>query len=311
MFPLNYPLTLRLLKGAPKMMTPFIDISSHQQGPVGIDWPAVAAYLLAIDPEAGVIIKVSEGTNYVNPFLHQQRMGAHAAGIKNVGLYHFCRPSLNSGHVEADYFMKAIGDDGGILTKEFGCLDIEDTNVPPQADLDAYVLDFAGRIQRPWGIPVTGYTGQWYADPHNLNHDPALAVLGLWWMDVTSKTLPVVPEPWKSAGKSILFWQWNWYGSVPGIVGNVDLDFLVGGIDALRPYQWGMQPDPLLGYVDVPLDVNVSANSESRQDQDTVLNAIAQHATTLLTAPQGANRSDDAQKMKSEVDWFVRSTWGH
>lgn len=227
-------------------MIPFLDISSHQQGPVGIDWPAVAAYLLAIHPEAGVIVKVSEGTDYVNPFLHPQRMGAHAAGLKNVGLYHFSRASRASGHAEADWFMQCVGDDGGVLKGEFPCLDLEDTLVPAHADLDAYNLDYAGRIQRPWGVKLVDYTGAWYADPHNLNRDPRLAELLLWWAAIQPE-LPPTPEPWRSAGQAITLWQYDWHGSIPGIVGDVDLDWLVGPIETLRPAQWGFEPDPLGG----------------------------------------------------------------
>jgi len=292
-------------------MIPVIDIASYQEGTEGIDWPAVAAYLTAIHSEAGVIVKCTESTTYTNTFLHQQRQGAHAAGLKSVGLYHFGRPSLNSGHAEADYFMQAIGNDGGILKGEFLCLDLEDTNVPPSADLDAYVLDFAGRVQRPLGIPIIVYTGQWYTDPHNLNRDPQLAALGLWWASV-GNALPATPEPWLSQGKSILLWQYNWNGTISGIVGQVDLDWLVGDITTLRPYQWGFIPDPLAGGVaDVPLDVDVPANSESLVDQQTVAAVMARHTQEILVAPPGANIFAIAQKIKSEADWLLRSSWSH
>ena len=292
-------------------MIPGIDISSYQQGNEGIDWPTAAAFLLNLHPEAFAIVKVSESIDYVNPFLHEQRMGAHAASLRSIGLYHFGRPSLNSGHAEADYFMQAIGNDGGILKGEFLCLDMEDTDVPPQADLDAYVLDFAGRVQRPLGIPIIVYTGQWYANPHNLNRDPALAHLGLWWASVGT-ALPPTPEPWVSQGKPILLWQYNWNGTVPGIVGPVDLDWLVGDITALRPYQWGFLPDPPAGGVtDVPLDVDVPANSESLDDMKKVAAMMAQHAAAIQAAPPGAQPGDIAKLLKSEADWLVRASWGH
>lgn len=281
-------------------MIPFLDISSHQQGPFGIDWPAVAAYLLGLHPESGVIVKVSESTDYLNPFLHQQRQGAHAAGLKSVGLYHFGRPSLNSGHAEADSFMSGFGNDGGILQGEFVCLDIEDTNVPANADLDAYVLDFAGRIERPLGVPLIVYTGAWYADPHNLNRDPQLSALGLWWA-APGETLPPTPEPWLSQGKNILFWQYNWNGSIPGITGPVDLDYLVGGIDTLRPFQWGYQPNPfgdklVAGPPDIPVtdkgaaqDTNAAAKAIARDVEQARRLYVTRNTPldTLLATAQG------------------------
>jgi GH25 family lysozyme M1 (1,4-beta-N-acetylmuramidase) len=293
-------------------MIPGIDVSSHNQAG-GIDWPAVAKYLTGLDPEAFAIVKVSEGgkpdNHYINPYLHQQRQGAHAAGIKTVGLYHFGRPSKNSGADEADWFLECIGNDGGILAGEFLCLDIEDTDVSANADLDAYVLDFAGRVSRPLGRPIILYSGKWYADPHNLNRDPKLAELGLWWASVGS-LIPPTPEPWKSAGKSLLLWQHSWHGRVPGIQGDVDLDYLVGGIETLRPYQWGYR-EPPQSTTDVPLDVDVPSNSERLEDQKRVAAAMRTHTEQIITAPVGAKLADVAAKIKSEADWLVRSTWGH
>lgn len=291
-------------------MIPGIDIASYQQGPVGIDWPAAAGYLLKLDPEAFVICKVSEATDYVNPFLHQQRQGAHAAGIRSIGLYHFGRPSRNSGAAEADHFMQAIGDDGGVLAGEFYCLDMEDTDVGASADLDAWVLDFAGRVSRPFGRPIILYSGSWYTDPHNLNHDPKLAELGLWWASVGSH-IPPTPEPWASAGKSLLLWQYDWHGKIPGIQGDVDLDYLVGGIETLRRYQWGERAEPPQGPIDVALDVDVPANSEDLNDQKKVAAVMRTHTEQIITAPVGAQLAEVAAKIKSEADWLVRSTWAH
>lgn len=290
-------------------MIPFIDIASYQQGPVGIDWPAVAKYLTGLHPEAGVIVKVSEGVGYVNPFLHQQRQGAHAAGIRNVGLYHYGRPSQASGHAEADWFMKCVGDDGGILAGEFYALDVEDISVPATADLDAYVLDWSGRVGRPSGLSIIVYSGSWYTVPHNLNRDPKLAQLGLWWA-APGNLVPPTPEPWLSAGKSLLFWQYDWNGSIPGIVGPVDLDYLVGGIETLRPYQWGFQPSPIVGPTDVPLDVDVPANSEDLNDMKKVAAVIQLHAQAILAAPVGSQLAGVAALLKSEADWLVRASWG-
>lgn len=256
-------------------MIPFLDISSNNQH-AGIDWPAVARYLLSIDPEAGVIVKATEGTYYVNPFLHPQRMGAHAAGLRNVGLYGFCRPSLNTGHAEADYLLKAIGNDGGLLGREFLCIDLEDTKVAPSADLDAYTLDYANRLSWPLGLSIIAYSGAWYTVPHNLNRDAKLADLGLWWA-APGSVQPSTPEPWLSAGKQILLWQHSWQGSVPGISGPVDLNWLIGPISRLTPFQWGLQPDPVAGRPAVGTsDVSLSA------DVPTIL----KHCLDLLKAPQ-------------------------
>lgn len=299
-------------------MIPFIDISSYQEGPVGIDWAAVARWLTDQHPEAGVIIKVSEGTDYINPFLHQQRMGAHAAGIRNVGLYHYGKPSHNTGHDEANYFMWCVGSDGGVLRGEFPCLDEEDKDVGQTADLDDYTLDYHDPIERAWGTASVNYTGRWYADPHNLNRDPRLAKLGLWWsVPGTSKELVaglVVPEPWKSAGKGFLLVQTDFHGAVPGIQGEVDLDWLVSDtIDVLRPYQWGLWVDPLAGIpIDTQPDVPIDPHSENLTDARMVVQKIASDAEEgyKLSYP-GSPVSKILATIKADADLVTRITWGH
>jgi GH25 family lysozyme M1 (1,4-beta-N-acetylmuramidase) len=253
-------------------LIPFIDVYSGTQGQRGIDWPTVARYLRSINPDSGVIVKATEGTEYTSPSLHPQRWGAHAAGIKHVGLYVYGKPSKNTGHADANFFLQAIGNDGGLQTREFCCLDLEDTDVPATADLDAYALDWHDTLTRPLGIKVVLYSAPWYLDPHNLTRDPRLADFGLW--DAAMKA--ATPEPWRSAGKQLLFWQHDWQGHVPGIEGPVDLDWLIGPISSLALYQWGLQPDPVAGRpaVGTP-DVNPSA------DVPTIL----KHCLDILKAP--------------------------
>lgn len=292
-------------------MIPGIDIASFQQGPAGIDWPTTAAYLLARDPEAFAIVKLTESDDYANPYRHQQRQGAHAAGIRSIGLYHFARPSRNSGTAEADWFLQHVGEDGGVQPGEFYCLDMEDTDVAATADLDAWVLDFAGRVGRSFGRPIVLYSGAWYADPHNLNRDPKLAELGLWWASVGSH-IPPTPEPWASAGKSLLLWQYNWHGQVPGIVGDVDLDYLVGGIETLRPFQWGYATNPLQGPTDVALDVpGVAAISEDLNDMKKVGAKMREHLDALAALQAVQEVAPIAANLKSEADFLVRASWGH
>ena len=211
-------------------MIPFIDVSSNQGQ---IDWPTVAAFLLKQDPDAGAIVKVSEGTNYINELLDQQRWGAHAWGLKPIGLYHFARPSANTGRAEAEYFLKAIGDDGGILKGEFLCLDLEDEKVAPTSGLQAYVDDFRGTITRALGIRVLVYSGAYYLGPHNVTVDPA----DYWCAAPGATTAP-----------NCAMWQYDWHGKVPGIASDVDLDYLLTPIDQFRTrFCWGFQPDPVAG----------------------------------------------------------------
>jgi GH25 family lysozyme M1 (1,4-beta-N-acetylmuramidase) len=72
------------------------DVSSHQGT---VDWGAVAAAGAAF-----AYAKATEGTGYVNPFLHGQYNGAKGAGLY-AGAYHFGLPDVSDGRTQADFFL--------------------------------------------------------------------------------------------------------------------------------------------------------------------------------------------------------------
>ena len=237
-------------------MIPFIDVSSNNGQ---IDWPTAAAYLLKQDPNAGAIVKVSEGTDYVNELLDQQRWGSHAWGLTPIGLYHCGRPSTNSGHAEAEYFLKAIGDDGGMLKGEFLCLDLEDDKVPADAPLQAYVDDFRDVITRALGIHVLVYSGEYYLPPHGVKIDSAD-----YWC----------AAPGAANAPTCAMWQYDWHGRIPGISTDVDLDYLLTPIDQFRTaFCWGFQPDPLAGR---------TASGTPDLDKSTAVLAVVKHVIAKL-----------------------------
>lgn len=256
-------------------MIPVIDLSSNN-GP--IDWLALAPWLLKQHPDAAVIIKVSQGDWYVNELLDQQRDGAHAHGIKHVGLYHFFEAVASggknegkplSGAANADFFMASIGAHGGILTREFPCIDWEsEYMIARTADLRAAQTDLIGRLSRPLGVKVVEYSGDYYIHGHNL----AIPTANYWCAAPGSVTAP-----------SCLIWQYDWHGRVPGCSAEVDLNYLVGGIETLQPFQWGLQPDPVagkpaVGTPDVDGDVLTiikGAKADLEKSPPDVLTAIA------------------------------------
>lgn len=262
---------------------PFVDVSSNNEDDQHqIDWPTLAQSLLSIHPEAGAIIKVSQGDWYVNPYLHRQRWGAHAAGLRNVGLYHYLelisQGGANagkplSGAANADWLLKCLGDDAGIVKGEFLVGDWEDqpANVSGTADLDAMCLDFGGRLQRPLGIPPGIYSADWYARPHNLERDPSLLQFWLWWASYQN-VIPPVPEPWSTAGRGISLWQFTANARLPGLPWQVDVSWWLAGIDALRAIQWGYQSDPVAGK---PVDGIADVDGDVQQ--------IVRHCLDLLT----------------------------
>ena len=269
---------------------PIIDLSSNNEDDQRqIDWSLLAPYILNVHPQAGVIVKVSQGNWYVNPYLHRQRFGAHSHGIVNVGLYHYVEviassgPSIGkglSGSDNAAFLLKCIGDDSGILPNEFLAGDWED-NVLPTADLGAMAYDFCDRLRYDLGIGPLLYSGEWFANPHGLERDKRLADFFLWWASYQS-ILPPVPEPWASAGKGIACWQFTDHASLPGVPYNVDVSWWLAGLSALRSAQWGNQPDPVAGKPAVG-QPNLDPNGDLSSDLTSVYNYVMSGAPDWRT----------------------------
>lgn len=84
-------------------MAKVIDVSSWQHKPgVVIDWAEVktAGY-------EGVMVKASQGKDYVNPYLKDDLDSARAAGLL-VGAYHFADPSRSTADEGALNFLQAV-----------------------------------------------------------------------------------------------------------------------------------------------------------------------------------------------------------
>ena len=118
-------------------MIEFVDIS---------DWQS--EYNVESDPYPLIVIKASEGANYVNPSMPAHRQAAHDAG-KYVGLYHFMR---NTGQAEIDAFKRAVGTLG---PREFAVCDWELPANPAQTASPEQVLQWLTDIESwsrrtPW-----------------------------------------------------------------------------------------------------------------------------------------------------------------
>jgi GH25 family lysozyme M1 (1,4-beta-N-acetylmuramidase) len=290
---------------------PLVDLSSRNEDDQHqIDWPTLARYLLSLHPEAGVIVKLSQGDWYRNPFGHRQRMGAHAAGLKNVGLYHYVELVSGStgkglsGSDNAKFFLQTVGDDGGILPNEFLAGDWEDQSAGPGADLDACALDFGGVLSRALGIAPLLYSASWYADPHNLNRDPALAQFPAWWA-AYQNTIPPTPEPWASRGKGIACWQFTSQAQLPGLPNPCDVSWWLGGLPLLRSIQWP-PPDPLNGPTDPPPDCAVDQKGNATDIPHALLSASG-HLKQIYGKIPDPNQNSHAGTAKANIDACIRS----
>jgi len=100
---------------------PGLDVSSYQGN---VDLKTVAA-----NGAKWAYVKATEGTDYTNAYFAQQYEGSYNNGLIR-GAYHFARPDVSSGTIQANYIVAHGGgwsDDAKTLP---GMLDIECTHYP-------------------------------------------------------------------------------------------------------------------------------------------------------------------------------------
>lgn len=197
-----------------------IDVSSWQH-PAGapIDWAAVKG-----DGYAGVIVKASQGVNYINPYWRADAAGAADAGLL-VGAYHFAHPGQNDADAEANYALAAVS---GVDLPLGLSLDMEDLGGRQAYEVAPWCetwLSVVGNVVKlvpfytddsllalitgaPWGHPL------WLADPSGTYTGPLRP-----WMVQTGT------------------------GPVPGITGPVDLDTFYG-VRGTNPTPPAPEPAP-------------------------------------------------------------------
>ncbi len=191
-----------------------IDVSRYQGS---INWPLVGA--------AGkrfVFMRATLGHTYVDPTYATNHAGARAAGLQ-VAAYHYATPSASPGDaiLEARWFVQNAALQADDLLP---ALDIEQTGGLSLTDLQAWVGAWLAEVQAWTGVRPIIYTSPNFWK-NSLGGTTMFAGPGgspLWvahWF-VTSPSVPATN--WGGSGWT--FWQYDNCGSVPGIIGCVDLD---------------------------------------------------------------------------------------
>jgi GH25 family lysozyme M1 (1,4-beta-N-acetylmuramidase) len=164
--------------------------------PHGDRFPDVSSYQVHVDLEAVhkdesikvgelVVVKSSEGLDYVDGFLASRWHGAHEAGFAHRGAYHFLHPEL-SGSEQAEYMLRAIESDGRSVTaQDILICDAEVSDGQPAAKVAQCVAEFGayllghspakrwlytgGPFAEEFGLKLAPYDGHWLpayvADP--------------------------------------------------------------------------------------------------------------------------------------------------
>ncbi|MCD9623389.1 glycoside hydrolase family 25 protein [Rhabdothermincola salaria] len=204
-----------------------VDVASWQHPPTDqhpngapINWSQVrnAGHSFAF-------VKATEGTTYRNPFYTTDFAGAAAAGLYR-GAYHYARPKLplSSAVDQARYFVSATGSLSGARDLP-AVLDLEESGGLSKGDLAQWARIWLAEVERLTGRAPIVYTGYYFWRDAVGNPTDIGAKYRLWLPsyplnpDSTTFT-PLVPSGWATW----TFWQYTSTGSVPGIVGNVDLN---------------------------------------------------------------------------------------
>ena len=194
-----------------------IDISSWQ--------PANITEIVNYD---FVIIKATEGTNYVSPVCDQQYQHAKKRG-KLLGVYHFA--SGGDAVAEADFFIKNVA---GYIGEAVLALDWEGDAVARGGE---WVRAFVRRVKEKTGVPPLIYGSR---SPLATAGIPAIAAAencGLWVAAYpNSSRIGYVDEP-QLLGSVIR--QYTSAGLLPGYAGNLDLNRSILSPDQWRAYARG------------------------------------------------------------------------
>ncbi|UCM87884.1 lysozyme [Streptomyces marincola] len=202
-----------------------IDVS-HWQG--SINWTSVR--------NAGIQfawMKATEGTNFKDSRFNTNYPAAHAAGVIR-GAYHFARPDVSSGAVQANYFAS----NGGAWSRDNltlpGVLDIEHNPYGAQCyglsttQMRNWINDFHATYKSRTTRDIVIYTtaSWWNTCTGNWTGMSAKAPLWVAHWTTGSPTIPAGFPTWTA-------WQYTATGRVSGISGDVDRNKFNGSRDRL------------------------------------------------------------------------------
>ena len=172
-----------------------------------------------------VIIKATEGVNYIDPFFERHYKGANNVGL-NIGFYHFMSEKTSPTQQAKD-FWNAIKD------KKFNvlpCLDIETNNlIRSKTQISDRCIEFLNEFKRLSGYDCMIYTGGYFG--RDLLDDRVKKYPG--WIAHYGVNKPM------ENGFKVVGHQYTEDGRTPGVNGNVDLNNFYDGIfiNGNRPIQ--------------------------------------------------------------------------
>jgi GH25 family lysozyme M1 (1,4-beta-N-acetylmuramidase) len=223
------PVTLGVL-GIPVLYG--VDLSSHNGT---VDFGALASSGCKF-----AWVKLTEGTTHTNPGFEEKFKGCRDNGIV-VGAYHFGRPDTYTSDPtdakdEADNFLNALSKVGFKCGDLLPVLDLEaGVKTDDQHNID-WALNWLDALECAERVHPVIYTAKWYYDTYMKNASKSslddLAKYPLW---LASYNTGAAPDRKVASWKTWDIWQWSGSGSVPGVKGKCDQNWMAGGaLDSLR-----------------------------------------------------------------------------
>lgn len=245
-----------------------VDLASHQH-PFGsrVDWKQVrlSGYSFAL-------IKATEGTGYVNPFFHENRIQARKHALI-VGTYHYARPDQSPTRQALHYADTIKCHSNGLDMPPV--LDLEITGGLSPFLLQSWTAVFLTTLNIRCGTNTMIYTY-----PHfwrtAMRNTKLFAFSPLWIADYNGGDGPTLPLP--GGWKKWTFWQFSSTGRVPGINAPVDLNRFSGGYIGLAALSLRQEL--------VPTIPTVSVNGQWHIDSEFLQASERRWRRGLSVAPQ-------------------------
>ena len=202
-----------------------IDIS-HYQGKV--DWNRLKNAVLDGEPVSFVIIKATEGTDFLDENYKENIHNARNAGFI-CGAYHFFLPS-ESPRLQAEYYIQHSGLQNGDFPP---VLDIEhEGNLSPEA-IHSAALEWLQIVEKHYGIKPIIYTN--YKFKMAYLNDSVMNTYPYWIAHYYVDSLKYQGD-WK-------LWRYTDNGNLDGISGHVDYNLYNGSMYDLYKFLIGHRED--------------------------------------------------------------------
>ena len=180
-----------------------------------------------------VIVKVTEGTSYINPCCDNHVQQTIALG-KKLGFYHYAQNAHNSAKSEADYF---ISNCKGYFGKGIPVLDWEETVHDVQ-----WALEWLQTVERETGVKPLIYMSESVVNSYDWS-SVANAGYGLWVakyrdydLDYNYDMTNAGAEPQAKYWDFYAMWQFTSSGRLDGYNGNLDCNVFYGDLAAWDKY---------------------------------------------------------------------------